>query len=139
MRRWNGWGDTTIDYPTPEGATEFLEQWVGKTSPPKDASQEKVLAGIPPSRLALNSLILTDANDRLYHARGQSMPDWLAMRSGNVEIFPDGVAYPATDDEVRSLIRWAAQTGNSSDPLRRRHLGYRPHQSPAFRPACFDR
>ena len=34
MRRWNGWGDTTIDYPTPEGATEFLEQWVGKTSPP---------------------------------------------------------------------------------------------------------
>jgi hypothetical protein len=34
MRRWNGWGDTTIDYPTPEGVTEFLEQWVGKTSPP---------------------------------------------------------------------------------------------------------
>ena len=34
MRRWNGWGDTTIDYPTPEGATEFLEQWVGKISPP---------------------------------------------------------------------------------------------------------
>jgi hypothetical protein len=27
-------GDTTIDYPTPDGATEFLEQWVGKTSPP---------------------------------------------------------------------------------------------------------
>jgi len=116
MRRWNGWGDTTIDYPTPEGATEFLEQWVGTTSPPKDASQEKVLAGIPPSRLALNPLILTDANDRLYHARGQSMPDWLAMRSGNVGIFPDGVAYPATDDEVRSLIRWAAQTGTRLIP-----------------------
>jgi hypothetical protein len=28
MRRWNGWGDTTIDYPTPARATEFLEQWV---------------------------------------------------------------------------------------------------------------
>ena len=34
MRRWNGWGDTTIDYPTPEVATEFLERWVGKTRPP---------------------------------------------------------------------------------------------------------
>lgn len=116
MRRWNGWGDTTIDYPTPAGAAEFLEQWAGKTIPPKDVSQEKVLAGIPPSRLALNPSILTDANDRLYHARGQSMPDWLAMRSGNVGIFPDGVAYPATDDEVRSLIRWAAQTGTRLIP-----------------------
>jgi hypothetical protein len=33
MRRWNGWGKTTIDYPTPEGATAFLERWVGKTNP----------------------------------------------------------------------------------------------------------
>jgi alkyldihydroxyacetonephosphate synthase len=51
-----------------------------------------------------------DANDLLCHARGQSLPDWLAMRSGNLGMFPDGVAYPATDDEVRSLIRLAAQT-----------------------------
>ena len=116
MRRWNGWGDTTIDYPMPEGATEFLEQWVGKTSPPKDVSQEKVLADIPPSRLAPHPLISTDAYDRLFHARGQSMPDWLAMRSGKVGMFPDGVAYPATDDEVRSLIRLAAQTGTRLIP-----------------------
>jgi alkyldihydroxyacetonephosphate synthase len=116
MRRWNGWGDTTIVYPMPEGATEFLEQWVGKTSQPKDVSQEKVLAGIPPSKITPHPLISTDANERLFHARGQSMPDWLAMHSGKALLFPDGVAYPATDDEVRSLIRLAAQTGTRLIP-----------------------
>ena len=116
MRRWNGWGDTTIDYPTLEGASEILEQWVGKTSPPKDASREKVLADIPPSRLKPNPLISTEAIDRLCHARGQSMPDWLALRSGKVGMFPDGVAYPSNDDEVRSLIRLAAQTGTRLIP-----------------------
>lgn len=110
MRRWNGWGDTTIDYPLPDGATDYLKQWAGTAHPPKNVTPEQVLVGIPPSRLAQHPLISMDANDRLCHARGQSLPDWLAMRSGNLGMFPDGVAYPATDDEVRSLIRLAAQT-----------------------------
>ncbi len=116
MRRWNGWGDTTIDYPLPDGATDRLKQWVGAAHPPKDVSQEKVLADIPTSKIAPHPLISTDAKDRLIHARGQSMPDWLAMRSGKALLFPDGVAYPATADEVRFLIQWADQTGTRLIP-----------------------
>jgi alkyldihydroxyacetonephosphate synthase len=54
-------------------------------------------------------LISLDAEDRLRHARGQSLPDWLAMRSGDFGIFPDGVALPKTSEQVQSLLQYAQQ------------------------------
>jgi len=43
----------------------------------------------------------------LCHARGQSLPDWIALRNGRITTFPDGVAYPTTDEHVRDLIHYA--------------------------------
>src|SRR5690606_16706059 len=66
-----------------------------------------VLARVPASRLAAHPLVVTAAEDRVRHARGQSLPDWLAMRAGDFGVFPDGVAYPETAAQVRDLLAWA--------------------------------
>lgn len=111
MRRWNGWGDDKTDYPLPDSAAAFLEELVGTGRPFPDARQEDVLRRIPAARLPDHPLVTTEPLPRLQHARGHSLPDWLALRTGRVVTFPDGVAYPTTDDEVRQLIRYAREAG----------------------------
>jgi alkyldihydroxyacetonephosphate synthase len=111
MRRWNGWGDDTTTYPLHGPAAHLLEDWVGPPVPPRDATFEQVIASVPASRLPEHPLISTDPAERARHARGQSLPDWIALRSGHVPVFPDGVAYPTADTEVRDLIRYAGANG----------------------------
>lgn len=107
MRRWNGWGDDTVDYPLPESAAAILDEWVGPGTPPQDARLEDVLAAVPVSRLPAHPLVTTEPIQRLRHARGQSFPDWLAVRYGRIPTFPDGIAHPTNDDDVRQLIQFA--------------------------------
>ena len=45
---------------------------------------------------------------RQRHARGQSLPDWVALRSGRIPVFPDGVAYPQGEADVAELLAYAA-------------------------------
>lgn len=111
MRRWNGWGDDTIHSNVPDSAAVFLADLVGSAAPPQDATAAEVLAQVPASRLPAHPLINTDPAERLRHARGQSFPDWLALRSGRIGAFPDGVAYPAIEQDVVELLRWAASKG----------------------------
>jgi alkyldihydroxyacetonephosphate synthase len=111
MRRWNGWGDDTILYKLPSSAAAYLEELVGSGISPRDASLEQVLEDIPVSRIPNHPLITDDRLARLSHARGQSLPDWVALRSGQIGVFPDGVAYPQIDEDIRSLIRYAGQAG----------------------------
>jgi alkyldihydroxyacetonephosphate synthase len=109
MRRWNGWGDDTVTYTLTASAVRLLAEQIGPGIPPRDATLAEVVARVPPSRLPHHPLISTDPVDRVRHARGQSLSDWIALRSGRVTSFPDGVAYPATDAEVRDLIRYARE------------------------------
>jgi len=111
MRRWNGWGDDAIAYPLHASAVRFLEDRVGAAQPPADIAFGEALASVPTSRFPSHGLISTDPADRLFHARGQSLPDWVALRSGRIGVFPDGVAYPADEAEVRELLRYAAAVG----------------------------
>ncbi len=111
MRRWNGWGDDTIPYPLPATAPAFLEERLGPGTPPRDTSFAEVAATVPPGRLPSHPLISAEAADRLRHARGQSLPDWVALRSGRVAAFPDGVAYPLTESDVAGLLSFAAAVG----------------------------
>ncbi|MBK8989151.1 MAG: FAD-binding oxidoreductase [Chloroflexi bacterium] len=111
MRRWNGWGDTTTDYPLPAAAVEFLTARVGPGAPQRDAALADVVTGVPPSRLSAHKLINQEPETRLRHACGQSLPDWVAMRYGRFPAFPDGVAFPTVDAEVRELIQYAIETG----------------------------
>ncbi len=107
MKRWNGWGDTAVSYPLPEKAGDYLKERMGEATPPQDASLTDVLATVPASRLPAHPLIKTDAETRLKHARGQSFPDWVALRSGHIPAFPDGVAFPHTEADVRTLLQFA--------------------------------
>jgi len=111
MRRWNGWGDETVTYPLHEGPRRFLETLVGPGTPQEDATLEQVVAAVPRSRLPMHPWISDNPLGRVRHARGQSLPDWIALRSGRIAAFPDAVAYPTTDAEVHGLIRYAKQAG----------------------------
>ena len=111
MRRWNGWGDHNVIYPLPAKAEPFLNAGVGESKPPQDTHKENVLNTIPVSRLPMHPLVSTAAEERLCHARGQSLPDWIALRSGRIQTFPDGVAYPQNEAEVQTLLRYASDVG----------------------------
>ena len=111
MRRWNGWGDESIGQQLPGSAVRFLEQLVGKGKPPHDVTLAQVVAQVPASRLPEHPLVTTEATERVRHARGQSLPDWIALRSGQMGAFPDGVAYPQTEDDVAALLAWAGEIG----------------------------
>ena len=104
MRRWNGWGDTAIDYPMPEGASAFLEQLLGRGLSSADAKMEALVKQLPSSRLKPLKGISTDPIDRLLHTHGQSLPDWIALRSGQIGRSPDGVAYPEETEQVREIL-----------------------------------
>lgn len=104
MRRWNGWGDDTVNLELPSNGRQFLADRIGLASPLPESTLDTVCRQVPASRLPPHELIVTEPEDRVRHARGQSLPDWLAMRSGNIGQFPDGVAYPETAAEVRTLL-----------------------------------
>lgn len=109
MRRWNGWGDDTRDYPAPGALVELLTTTLGAGSPPEDVSLDGALATVAPSRLTESSILSLDPQDRLLHARGQSFPDLVALRSGLVGAVPDGVAHPRSRADVRATLDWAGE------------------------------
>ena len=110
MRRWNGWGDEATVVELPAHGAAFLEKLVGAGRSLPDATLEQVLARVPATRLQVrHPLVSVDGEVRVRHARGQSLPDWLAMRSGEFGVFPDGVALPETAAQIRELLAWARQ------------------------------
>jgi alkyldihydroxyacetonephosphate synthase len=120
MRRWNGWGDDSIEFALNEDALAFLAQRIGKGVPFADASFEQACAQLAPSRLEARGagalagqprhrLIDTTPAVRLRNALGHSLPDWLRLRHGVIDTAPDGVAYPEGADDVRELIAYASQ------------------------------
>jgi alkyldihydroxyacetonephosphate synthase len=111
MKQWNGWGDDQNDLglELKASALAYLQKIIGPSTRLPDATLEQVMSKVPASRLQPHELISLDAEDRLRHARGQSLPDWLAMRSGDFGIFPDGVAFPKTSEQVQSLLQYAQQ------------------------------
>ncbi len=111
MRRWNGWGDAATDFPASPEVADFLTGFFGAAQRLPDASLAQALACVPPSRLPAHPLINTSAELRLLHARGQSLPDWLALRAGEIAVCPDGVAQPDSSAQVAELLTWAKAQG----------------------------
>jgi alkyldihydroxyacetonephosphate synthase len=110
MRHWNTWGYDDSEFVTDLGAgvVQPLESLLGPGQSLPDATLEEVIDKVPLSRLAEHPLISLDAETRVRHARGQSFPDLLAMRSGEFGAFPDGVAFPESSAQVRELLQHAA-------------------------------
>ncbi|MGJ7439736.1 FAD-binding oxidoreductase [Aquipuribacter sp. MA13-6] len=107
MRRWNGWGDDTRGEPVPRPLSNLLASTLGAGRAPADVSLADVVAHVPPSRLAGAGCGAVDPEDRVRHARGQSFPDLVALRSGRLGAAPDAVARPRSPAEVRELLHRA--------------------------------
>lgn len=112
MKRWNGWGDVNTDYPLPELAEEYLAKLFKHEVLPPDAAMEEVIKSVPASSFRNYEFIDVDPESRLRHAHGQSLPDWINLRSGRISRFPDGVIYPSSNDDMRAALEFA-QTSQS--------------------------
>ena len=116
MRRWNGWGDDTVEFALNQDALEFLAERIGTSTAPSDATLAQACDSVPPSRLLPHPLVDTSAEARLRNGLGQSLPDWLKLRYGKVGILPDGVAFPESSAQVRELLDYAKQCGAAVIP-----------------------
>lgn len=111
MRRWNGWGDERTMYPLRESARPWLYERVGEPTRPPDTPLSELTQQIPDSPLRPHPLLTFDPQERLRHARGQSFPDWVALRCGRVPIFPAAIAYPENEAHLHTLIQYAQANG----------------------------
>jgi alkyldihydroxyacetonephosphate synthase len=120
VRRWNGWIDEGASPPrVPAEALRLLTAEIGPGQPMADARLEEVVAGLEASRLAGDAgggRLSLDPIDRIRHARGQSLPDWIALRSGRLGRVPDAIARPPDAAAVRELFPLAGARGASLIP-----------------------
>ena len=107
MQRWNGWGDEAVSLELPPQGLEMLFDTIGRGRRRADYPLQKFLARMPTPRLPRHPLVSFDSKLRLGHAHGQSLPDWIGLRYGTLNRFPDGVALPTTIEEVRELLHFA--------------------------------
>jgi len=111
MKRWNGWGNVKTEYPLPEIGLDYLKGKLGDLEFVTDTAMDSILPTIPKSRLLAQPLISTDFETRLRRTCGQSLPDWVAINSGRIDAFPDGVAFPENETQVRNLLKFAQAQG----------------------------
>ena len=109
MKKWNGWGneDSELTMELSDTLKGVMAMAIGESSPLPEVSFTEALSLVPDSRLEDHPLIDRSSDARLRHARGQSLPDWLAMRSGEIGVFPDGVAFPESTEQVQKLLEFA--------------------------------
>jgi alkyldihydroxyacetonephosphate synthase len=117
MKRWNGWGDESVNMAIGPGGLRVLTSLIGDGRPLSDVPLQKMLEEIPSSRIPQHPLISTDPKLRLDHAHGQSLPDWIGLRGGILQHFPDGVAMPNTVEEVQELLSFAVDHDLSIIPF----------------------
>ncbi len=107
MRRWNGWGDVSIRLELPAEGLALLKQRIGEGRISPDYALDKFLKRIPAGRLPRHPLVSDDPRLRLECAHGQSLPDWIRLRGGMLEHFPDGVVQPQTLQDVDHILTYA--------------------------------
>src|SRR5215211_6640884 len=111
MLRWNGYGEETITYPLSESARVYFSRILGGTRQPVDATRDAIYIPRPYPFSHLHPLLRSDDETRLRHALGQSFPDLVAKRFGMFPRFPDVVAFPENDQDIRDLLGWARGAG----------------------------
>ncbi len=118
VRRWNGWIDDGAAVPElSASAVRLLEAELGPGIPPSDALLGDVLAALPASRVADEAGWSTEPEGRLRHSRGQSLPDWIALRTGRVDRVVDAVARPVDRASVRAVLARARERGAAVIPV----------------------
>jgi alkyldihydroxyacetonephosphate synthase len=117
-RVWNGWIDEGTEPPEiAPAAVRLLEAEIGPGTPPTDAPLDDVLAEVTAPRLEPDPAWSTQPQDRLRHSRGQSLPDWIALRTGRVGRVVDAVARPPDGVAVREVLAAARSRGATVIPV----------------------
>lgn len=114
--RWWGWGVDGNDKPIKPAAVKILTEYCGMdkdaNTPPPNIDDVKV----NPSALdaddiaALKEVVgaeffKDDHYTRVMHSYGRSYPDLLRLRLGVIEIAPDAIVYPGTEEEIAAVIK----------------------------------
>jgi alkyldihydroxyacetonephosphate synthase len=122
--RWNGWGrlgeSIELSGPREQALLKELGRRLGRTLARAPAPVEIDAIRPPPSKLAPATLsqlraacgedaVRTSAFERITHALGRSLPDLLRLRRGEIDRFPEAVAYPADEGAVAAVLRIAAE------------------------------
>ena len=115
-RRWNGWGNEDVASSLSAEARAFLASRVGNAQPASSLSRDDAVRRVGPGRLPSISPFSSDAATRLDHACGQSLPDWIALRTGLGAHCADGVAMPETAEDVHAALDAARRAGASVIP-----------------------
>ena len=112
--RWWGWGVDRDATSLPDKARDMLRQAFDvdeEPSPPVSLDEVALPEPALPAeaRTALSGVVGEDAIrlDRLArvsHALGKSYPDLVRIRRGDASSAPDAVVYPASHDEVQSVL-----------------------------------
>ena len=116
MKRWHGWGNPHTDYPLSETARNYLVDYLGPLPHLSPPSLESTVGKVPESKLPHHPQIDPNPETRLRHARGQSLPDWIALSHNRVGAFPDGVAFPERAEDIPPLLAFARERGASVIP-----------------------
>jgi len=110
-RRWNGWGFEGVEAAVPGAAQRWLLARLGAGDPLPTVLEADVAVPAPRPLPVFPLPPATDAATRLRHACGQSFPDCVALRTGRVAAFPDGVVFPESAADVVLAVRAAAAGG----------------------------
>lgn len=126
--RWNAWG--TAGHQDQLAAAKPLWSFLGDTlcvGPlPHTPARTLAESTLAPSRLAFGDVapfqqagceIGSSAEDRAFHARGDSYRDLLDLRAGKLDPLPDAVLYPKTRDACLKAIGVAARLGIAVVPF----------------------
>ena len=107
MRRWNGWGDENTHYPFPDSAASYLAERIGPGMPDRaDATLEQTLRSVRRRHGCQSTPVCAPRSiERLLHARGQSLPDWVALRSGQDRGLPGWRGLPGRRDAGAGVAR----------------------------------
>jgi len=108
LRRWNGWGDTSIQMELPRNGLALLKQRIGEGTACPDYPLDNFFERMPATRLPMHPLVTADPKQRLDCAHGQSLPDWIRLRGGTLAHFPDSVARPQAEQDIQALLAYAA-------------------------------
>jgi alkyldihydroxyacetonephosphate synthase len=111
LRRWNGWGNASIQMELSPKSQAYLSQRIGEGTAYRDYPLDRFLKRMPAARLPGHPLVSADPRQRLECAHGQSLPDWIRLRGGSLTHFPDAVARPEREKDISALLAYAAAHG----------------------------
>jgi alkyldihydroxyacetonephosphate synthase len=109
LRRWNGWGDASIQMELSRTGRAYLNQRIGEAKAYPDYPLDGFLKRMPAARLPGHTLVTADPRPRLECAHGQSLPDWIHLRGGSLAHFPDAVARPESEKDIPALLAYATE------------------------------